>query len=430
MSRAGKHVTLGCFSHGGNSFLGRSAGRFHNGIQSFHNRVGGKGRTGNGIDIRRGDGQGLADELSLEGIIQSLGAETGGLGKALIANGDCGNRTAFIQINSNSHRTGKALSRSGLGILTSGGNGSNFFRRSSNGNSAAQLSLHLVDGVHNGGGGDGSAGDGVNISQSQRGHLADELSLEGLFQSASAIAGRFVEEGVADGDLGDRAGIIQRQGHGYGTGKALHAGGVGRSAFAAHIHHKLTGRVNAAVYSGGGDGSAGNSVDDTILSASGALGKGQRHRFTDELIGKAGFLGPCAQTGGLAEVVAAHVDAGDYVVSVQTNGNHNLAGVAANGGFHNVANAFAVGVKAFIAAVHGAALLKLNLLERGGGRQQTGARFLRSTKCVFCNRTFGDHVENRQQQSCNQAKANQRHQISKELLHNGESSFVFAPGDA
>ena len=318
------------------------------------------------------------------------------------------------------------MSGTGLGIFASSRNGSDFLGRSGNRSRAAQLSLYLVDGVHNRVGGDGSAGNLVDISQSERGNLADELSLESFFQSARAVAGGLVEESVANGDLSDSAGVVQRQGNGHGTGKTLHAGGIGRSAFAAHIHHKLTGGVNAAVDSSRGDGRAGNSVNNAVLQAGGALGKGQRHAFADELIGEAGFLGLGAQTGSFAEIVAADRDAGNHILSIQTNGYNDFAGIAANGGFYNIANAFAVGVKAFVAAVHRTAFFQLYLLKGCGGSQKTGTGLLRGTKRVFGNRTFGDQVENSQQQGGYQTNANQRHQIAKELLHNGESSFVFA----
>ena len=322
------------------------------------------------------------------------------------------------------------MSRTRLGVLTSSGHRSNFFSGGRNGSSTAQLSLHLVNSIHNSVGGDGGAGNLVDISQSERRNLANELSLERFFQSARTVAGGFIEEGVADGDFGDRAGIIQRQGNSNGTGKALYAGSVGRSAFATHIHDELTGGVDAAVDRSRGNGSAGNSVNYAVLQTGGTFGKGQGNTFADKLVSEAGFLGLGAQAGSFAEIVAANIDTGNDIIGIQTNGYNNFTSVAADSRFNNVANAFAIGVETFIATVHSAAFVKLYLLEGGGCRQQTGTGLLCCAESILSNRTFGDQVENSQQQSGHQTNANQRHQIAKELLHNGKSSFVFASEDA
>ena len=280
--------------------------------------------------------------------------------------------------------------------------------------------MNQIDGIHNSLRSDGSTGNGVDVSQSERGNLADELGLEGLFQSLGAEAFGFVEEGVADGDLGDCAGVIQLHGHGHGASEALNAAGVGRASTAAHIHHKLTGQVYTAVNCSGGDGSAGNSVNSIIALGRVALDELQRHGLADKLVGKRRLLGQRAETGGFAEVVAADVDAGDDVVGIHTDGYNDFSAVAANGGFYNIANRAAFGVKTFVAAVHGAAFLEFNRLKGDSSRKQTGARFSSQTGRIFFDRAFGDLIKDRQKHSCNQANRNQGQQVPKRLfVHRG-----------
>lgn len=88
-------------------------------------------------------------------------------------------------------------------VLIELGGGRFLLGGSSSGGLAGQLSVDGVDGVDHGGGGDGRAGDGVDVRKRQRGLHTDELRREAVLKGFLAVAFGFVEIIVANGDGGD-----------------------------------------------------------------------------------------------------------------------------------------------------------------------------------------------------------------------------------
>ena len=398
-------------------------------IESIDNSFGSDGSTGDRIDVFELQHGHFANELSLELIFAGSGAEAVGFVELFIANGNSADRAVFIQLDSDNHRTRKTLggTLAGRFRIAYFRNGSNFGSGLAYGHLAAQLSLNLIDRIHHSPGGDGRTGNGVDVFQSQRRHLADKLVTEIVFQRLAAIAFSLSEEIIADGDFGDGACIIQRQSDGHRTGKTLYAGGVWRSGAAStgQIHHKQRSIGHAAVYCVRGNRSARDGVDCFFRLFSIALDDGQRHGLTDILIGEGRLFGQRAQTGSLAEILTADTDAGDDIIAVHTNSHDDFTAVAADSGFHHVADRFAVGVKTLVAAVHSTAFFQRDLFKGNSSRKKLGARFFSGTARIFLDGAFGDQIENGQQRSGEHADHDQRHQIPEILLvHGMDSSFV------
>ena len=76
-----------------------------------------------------------------------------------------------------------------------------------------------VDGINDSLRGNGSASDGVDISQSERGNLADKLGLEVIFESLSTETGSLGETVITDGNGRDRAVGVQFERNSYGASK-------------------------------------------------------------------------------------------------------------------------------------------------------------------------------------------------------------------
>ena len=286
--------------------------------------------------------------------------------------------------------------------------------------------MYLVDGVDNSARGNGSAGDGVDVFKRDRRNHSDELQTERILKRLRTEAFRFVEECIADGNVGDSTGTVHLQSDCHRTGKALNTCSIGRSSAAAHIHHKFTGKVYTAVNSSRSDGGTGNSVDGIVALFSRTLNELERYSFTGELISKGGFLCKRAQTGRFAEVFAADIDAGDGAVAVHADGYDDFATVTLDSGFNHIANRIAIGVKAFIAAIHAAAFFNLYSFETDGRGKQTGTGFSSSLKGVFLNGTLGDQVENSQQSSCNQTDCYQRYQIAESFFVHNRNPPLFS----
>ena len=276
--------------------------------------------------------------------------------------------------------------------------------------------MHLIDGIYNSARSNGGASNGVDIFKRKRRNHSYELQTERILKSLGTKAFRLIEECIADGDVGDSARIVHLESNGYRAGKALNACGIGRSSAAAHIHHELTGKVYAAVNSSRSDGGTRNCVDSIVALFSRTLNKLERHGFTGKLIGKGRFLCKRAQTGRFAEVFTADVNAGDGIVAVHADSYDDFAAITFDSGFNHIANGIAIGVKAFIAAVHTAAFFNLYSFETDGRGKKTCTGFSSSLKGVFLNGTLGDQVENSQQSSCNQTDCYQRYQIAESFF--------------
>ena len=243
-------------------------------------------------------------------------------------------------------------------------------------NRSRQLTIHGIDGVHHSRGGNGGSAKRVNIRKLKRRRQADELALEGFLQSAGAVALGFVKEVVADDDGFDGAGVIQGQGYGHGAAKALHAGGIGRSA-AAEVGNIFAYEVHAAVDGGGGNGGAGDGVNGIVALGLVALDDAQGNGLAGVLVGKFRLLGQRAQASGFVEVLAANVDAHDDALGVQANRHFHGAAIAVDGNGGHITNQIAVGVQALKAAIQPAAFLELHFLKTGRVGQQARAGLLR-----------------------------------------------------
>ena len=394
-------------------------------IDAVQHGVGGHGRAADAVHGAVLKRQSLADELLLEGGLQRLRAIAFGLGELVVADLDGLNGQAVIQ--SQSHRYGAAEALEGRApgaVLIELRGGRFLFGGSGRRRLAGQLGVDGVDGVDHGGGGNGCAGDGVDVAQLQRGRHADELRREAVLKGLLAVAFGFVEIVVANGDGGDGTVGVQLKGDGHGAAEALRAGGIGRSA-AAEVGDILARKVDAAVDGGGGAGRAGNGVDGVVTLGLVALDQREGHGFADILLGELGLLGQSAQSGRFAEVFAAHVNAGDHAVHVHAQRDYDLAAVAIDRGLDHVAHSLAGGVQALVDAVHIAALGNFHGFKAASGRKHAGAGFLRGAQAVLLDGVLGQQVEAGKKQRRDEADHHQWHHIPHVFLaHNGYSSFI------
>ena len=393
-------------------------------VDAVQHGIGGHGRAADAVHSAVLKRQGLADELLLERGLQRLRAIALGLGKLIVADLDALDGQVVIQGQSHHHGAAEALEGRAPGaVLIELGGGRFLLGGSSSGDLAGQLSVDGVDGVDHGGGGDGRAGDGVDVRKRQRGLHTDELRRETVLKGFLAVAFGFVEIIVANGDGGDGTAGVQLKGDGYGAAEALRAGGIGRSA-AAEVGDILARQVDTAVDSGGSTGRAGNGVDGVFTLGFVPLDQGERHLLADVLLGKFGLLGQSAQTRRFAEVLAAHVNAGDHAVHIHAQRDHDFAAVAVNGGLNDISHRFAGGIQALVYTVHVAAFGNFHGFKAGGGGKHAGAGFLRGAQAVLLDGVLGQQVEAGKKQRRDEADHHQWHHIPHVFLaHNGYSSL-------
>ena len=396
-------------------------------VDAVQHGGGGHGRAADAVHIAVLKRQGLADELLLERGLQRLRAIALGLGKLIVADLDALDGQVVVQGQSHHHGAAEALEGRAPGaVLIELGDGRFLLGGSSSGGLAGQLSVDGVDGVDHGGGGDGRAGDGVDVRKRQRGLHTDELRREAVLKGFLAVAFGFVEIIVANGDGGDGTAGVQLKGDGHGAAEALRAGGIGRSA-AAEVGDILARQVDTAVDSGGSAGRAGNGVDGVFTLGFVPLDQGEGHLLADVLLGKRGLLGQSAQARRFAEVLAAHVNAGDHAVHIHAQRDHDFAAVAVHSGLNDISHRFAGGIQALVYTVHVAAFGNLHGLKAGGNGKHAGAGFFRGTLAVLLDGVLGQQIEAGKKQRRDEAYHHQWHHIPHVFLaHNGYSSLHFS----
>ena len=211
-----------------------------------------------------------------------------------------------------------------------------------------------VHGGHHRAGGNGGAGQRVNVFAQDEGRgLADELLGEGrILHAAGAEAGGFA--GGLDGQTGDRAGGVHGQLHLDVGGKAL-GGAFMNVAGEGHLFHGLLFRhaenqhglgaldaQDAAHRAQGGVGSAQHGVGGEGRAGQGFDGAALLQVDADELLGLV-FRQPAgAEAGGFGEVGVTDLGAGDLAVHADAQGDRHGAGIAAGGCHHAVTDGFAI----------------------------------------------------------------------------------------
>ncbi len=207
-----------CFRHCGGlcHFTSVSLGLFVGLVNGLQHRIGGDGGAGNGLNIILAEGKLLSDKLLDKLRLQSACTIAFCFIEAVVPNDQVADGPLICDGGCYRHRAAKALLGGGVGLA---------LRRC--GAHSVLLFKGLVDGVQHRSGGDGGAGNGLDVILAEGKLLPNKLIGEDVFQSTRAIAFRFGELVVPHLQLADCAILLDRDKHSHRSGKTLLGGGVG-----------------------------------------------------------------------------------------------------------------------------------------------------------------------------------------------------------
>ena len=251
-------------------------------------------------------GQGIGIRFHADGLFHSFRSRSfrgcGGEGT--------GNELAVLEHEAAGKRSGIAAvgADHGASVLGAQRMAVHFFKDFHRGSPAVSGRNGGVDGVHDGGGGDGGTGNGFNVFQAYGQCLAVELSGKLGFLGALAEALGLVRG--ADGHVLDHHGVVQGVGDGHIAGKAL--GGALHDAAGSGLFHFHGGGVDGVHHSGGGDGGTGDGLN--VFQA-------HRQCLAVELSGELGFLGALAEAFGFVGSADGQPLDGQAVIQRKVHGD-------------------------------------------------------------------------------------------------------------